>query len=48
VFYQQVEKAMEQAYRDATAAMVDSVRSEDGREGIAAFAQKRKPKWKGK
>jgi len=48
VFYEQVEIAMEQAYRDATAAMVDCVRSEDGREGIAAFAQKRKPKWKGK
>ncbi len=48
VFYQQVGETMEQAYRDATAAMVESVRTEDGREGIAAFAQKRKPKWKGK
>jgi enoyl-CoA hydratase/carnithine racemase len=48
VFYQQVEEAMEQAYRDATAAMVDNVRSADGREGIAAFAEKRKPKWKSK
>ena len=48
MFYQQVEEAMEQAYRDATAAMVDNVRSEDGREGIAAFAQKRKPRWKNK
>ena len=48
VFYQQMEKAMEQAYRDATAAMVDNVRTEDGKEGIAAFAEKRKPRWKGK
>jgi len=48
VFYEQAEKAMDQAYRDATAAMVDNVRSEDGREGIAAFAEKRKPRWKGK
>jgi enoyl-CoA hydratase/carnithine racemase len=46
VFYEQAEKAMDQAYRDATAAMVDNVRSEDGREGIAAFAEKRKPRWK--
>jgi enoyl-CoA hydratase/carnithine racemase len=48
MFYQQVDKPMEQAYRDATAAMVDCVRSEDGREGIAAFVEKRKPRWKNK
>lgn len=48
VFYEQLDRPMEQAYRDATAAMVDCVRSEDGREGIAAFAEKRKPRWKGK
>jgi enoyl-CoA hydratase/carnithine racemase len=48
VFYQQVEKTMEQAYRDATAAMVDNVRTEDGKEGITAFAEKRKPHWKNK
>jgi len=48
VFYLQVGETMEQAYREATAAMVDCVRSDDGREGIAAFAEKRKPKWKSK
>jgi enoyl-CoA hydratase/carnithine racemase len=48
VFYEQVEKALEQAYREATAAMVDNVRTEDGKEGIAAFVQKRKPRWKNK
>jgi len=48
VFYEQAEKAMDQAYRDATAAMVDIVRSKDGQEGIAAFAEKRKPRWKNK
>jgi enoyl-CoA hydratase/carnithine racemase len=48
MFYKQLDEPMEQAYRDATAAMVDCVRSEDGQEGIAAFAEKRKPRWKNK
>lgn len=48
VFYEQVEKAMEQAYREATAAMVDNLKTENGKEGVAAFVQKRKPRWKNK
>jgi len=48
VFYQQVDADLEKAYRVATAAMVDNARTDDGREGIAAFAGKRKPKWKNK
>jgi len=28
--------------------MVDSVKTGDGREGIAAFVEKRKPRWKDK
>ena len=48
VFYEQVDEGLEQAYRVATAAMVDNVRTEDGKEGIAAFAEKRKPQWKNK
>ena len=47
-FYQQLNDNLEQAYRVATAAMVDNVKTEDGKEGIAAFVKKRKPRWKNK
>ena len=46
VFYEQVADNLEQAYRVATAAMVDNVKTEDGQEGIAAFVEKRTPRWK--
>jgi enoyl-CoA hydratase/carnithine racemase len=45
-FYEQVGGDLDQAYRVATAAMVDTLRTDDGKEGIAAFAEKRKPRWK--
>jgi len=48
LFYEQVSGNLEQAYKIATAAMVDNVRTEDGKEGIAAFVEKRKPRWKDK
>jgi enoyl-CoA hydratase/carnithine racemase len=48
LFYEQVSGNLDQAYRIATTAMVDSVKTEDGREGIAAFVEKRKPRWKDK
>jgi enoyl-CoA hydratase/carnithine racemase len=48
VFYEQVGQPLDQAYRVATAAMVECVRTADGKEGIAAFAEKRKPQWKKK
>jgi enoyl-CoA hydratase/carnithine racemase len=47
-FYQQVGGSLDEAYRVATAAMVEGVKSEDGQEGIAAFVEKRKPRWKNK
>ena len=47
-FYLQLNDDLEQAYRVATAAMVDNVRVEDGKEGIAAFVEKRKPHWRKK
>ena len=40
--------SLEQAYRIATAAMLENIKAEDGREGIAAFVEKRKPRWKNK
>jgi enoyl-CoA hydratase/carnithine racemase len=48
IFYEQLSDNLEQAYRLATAAMVDCVKSEDGQEGITAFVEKRKPRWKNK
>ena len=48
VFYEQDGDNLDQAYRVATAAMVDNVKAEDGKEGIAAFVGKRKPRWKNK
>jgi len=48
IFYEQLSDNLDQAYRVATAAMVDNVKTEDGQEGIAAFVEKRKPRWKDK
>lgn len=47
-FYGQIDEGLAQAYRTATAAMLDNLESEDGKEGVAAFAEKRKPRWKNK
>jgi enoyl-CoA hydratase/carnithine racemase len=48
IFYEQLSDNLEQAYQVATAAMLDGVKTEDGQEGIAAFVEKRKPRWKNK
>jgi len=45
-FYEQIDENLVQAYRVATAAMLDNLQTEDGKEGVAAFAEKRKPHWK--
>jgi len=46
LFYQQIETDLEEAYRLATEAMVENLMTEDAVEGIDAFAQKRRPRWK--
>lgn len=46
IFYDQISDNLDQAYRVATAAMWDNVKTEDGKEGIAAFVEKRKPRWR--
>lgn len=47
-FYQQLDENLERAYHIATAAMLDNLQAEDGREGVAAFAEKRNPRWRNK
>jgi enoyl-CoA hydratase/carnithine racemase len=46
VFYEQVDENLERAYRIATTAMLDCLKSADGKEGVAAFVEKRPPRWK--
>ena len=47
-FYEQVDENLVQAYRIATTAMLSNLKTADGKEGIVAFAEKRKPRWKGR
>ena len=47
-FYDQIDRSLDDAYRVANAAMMECVLTADGKEGIAAFAEKRKPQWKKK
>ena len=46
-FYEQVDAPLEAAYGIASRAMVCNMQTSDAAEGIAAFAAKRKPQWKG-
>jgi enoyl-CoA hydratase/carnithine racemase len=44
-FYRQIEAPLEEAYEIAGRTMIDNLEHEDAREGIAAFLEKRAPKW---
>jgi enoyl-CoA hydratase/carnithine racemase len=44
-FYRQLEMGLDQAYRHTTEVMVENLMVRDAEEGIAAFVDKRAPKW---
>jgi enoyl-CoA hydratase/carnithine racemase len=46
-FYEQRELGLDEAYRHATAVMVDNMLARDAEEGIGAFLAKREPVWRG-
>jgi enoyl-CoA hydratase/carnithine racemase len=45
-FYQQVEMAESEAYAYATGVMCENVATEDAKEGIGAFLNRRRPVWR--
>ena len=45
-FYEQLEMPMAEAYKYTSKIMAENMSSFDAKEGISAFLQKRKPKWK--
>ena len=47
-FYKQLEMPLEDAYKFTSKMMTLNMASQDAKEGIAAFLQKRKPNWKNK
>jgi enoyl-CoA hydratase/carnithine racemase len=44
-FYRQIEMGLADAYRFASEVMVDNMMERDAEEGIAAFIEKRSPRW---
>ena len=48
LFYQQLNMGLDRAYDFAADTMACNMDSEDAREGIDAFIEKRKPTWRGR
>jgi enoyl-CoA hydratase/carnithine racemase len=48
LFYRQIEMGLEGAYQLAAETMACNMLTEDAKEGIDAFIEKRKPTWKGR
>ena len=47
-FYEQLEMGLADAYRHASAVMVENMLARDAEEGIGAFIEKREAKWEGR
>ena len=47
-FYKQSEMSLREAYKFTSKVMTENMMSMDAKEGISAFIEKRKPKWKNK
>ncbi|MEH6629048.1 MAG: enoyl-CoA hydratase [Motiliproteus sp.] len=47
-FYQQLDQSLESAYQHCSKVMTCNLNTEDAREGIDAFINKRKPVWQGR
>jgi len=47
-FYEQLEMGLADAYRHASAVMVENMLARDAEEGIGAFIDKREAKWEGR
>jgi len=47
-FYRQLEMELSEAYRYASEVMVENMMAADAKEGIAAFIEKRHPRWPGR
>ena len=47
-FYRQAEMSLKKAYKFTSKVMTENMMSIDANEGISAFIEKRKPKWKNK
>ena len=45
-FYRQLEEKLEVAYAEASEVITANMLADDGQEGVGAFVEKRKPKWR--